>query len=267
MQAIRANGVFTHVLDEGPRDGPALVFSNSLGTDLRVWDPLMPLLPDGLRTVRYDTRGHGLSETPEAPWRIEDAADDLAAVLDALGVEAAAVCGLSVGGLIAQSLVQRRPELVSALILMDTAAKIGSDEVWNPRIQAVETEGISSIADAIIERWFSAAFREGDPILGLWRAMLKRTPAEGYARLAAAIRDADLTDAAPSIARPTLAIAGSEDGATPPDLVRATAEMIPGARFELIEGAGHLPCVEAADTVARLVAEFLRDAGLLARES
>ena len=262
MQAIRANGVLTHVVDEGPRDGPVLVFSNSLGTDLRVWDPLLPHLPDGLRTIRYDTRGHGLSETPPAPWRIEEAADDLAAVLDALGVRAAAVCGLSVGGLIAQSLVRRRPEQVAALVLMDTAAKIGSDEIWNPRIRAVETEGIPSIADAILERWFSRAFRGSDEA-GLWRAMLERTPADGYARLAAAIRDADLTADAGDIAVPVLAIVGSEDGATPPDLVRGTTEMIPNARFEVIEGAGHLPCVEAPGETARLIAGFLAEAGLI----
>ncbi|HUF55633.1 MAG TPA: 3-oxoadipate enol-lactonase [Thermohalobaculum sp.] len=262
VQAIRANGVLTHVLDEGPRDAPTLVFSNSLGTDLRVWEALMPRLPQGLRTIRYDTRGHGLSETPPAPWRIEDAADDLAALLDELGVRGTAVCGLSVGGLIAQSLVGRRPELVSVLILMDTAAKIGSDEIWNPRIHAVETEGIASISDAILERWFSRAFREGEAA-GLWRAMLERTPAEGYARLAAAIRDADLTAAAPSIALPVLAIAGAEDGATPPDLVRGTAEMIPNARFELIDGAGHLPCVEAPEATAELIAGFLRETGLV----
>ena len=265
MQAIRANGVLTHVLDEGPRDAPAVVFSNSLGTDLRVWDPLMPLLPGGVRTIRYDTRGHGLSETPPAPWRIEDATDDLAALLDALGVGTAAVCGLSVGGLIAQSLVQRRPGLVSALVLMDTAAKIGSDEIWNARIHAVVTEGIPSIADAILERWFSGAFRASDAA-GLWRAMLERTPGEGYARLSAAIRDADLTVAASSIALPVLAIAGAEDGATPPDLVHGTAELIPNARFEVIEGAGHLPCVEAPEETARLISGFLGDAGLLARE-
>lgn len=265
MQAIRANGVLTHVLDEGPRDGPALVFSNSLGTDLRVWDPLMGLLPRGLRTIRYDTRGHGLSETPPAPWRIEDAADDLGALLDALGVHGAVVCGLSVGGLIAQSLARRRPELASALILMDTAAKIGSDEIWNPRISTVETEGIAAIADATMERWFAPAFRESDEAR-LWRAMLERTPADGYARLAAAIRDADLRGDAPGIAVPVLALAGSEDGATPPDLVRGTAGMIPGARFEVVEGVGHLPCVEAPEETARLIAGFLGRTGVSARE-
>ena len=264
MHAVRANGVLTHVRDEGPRYAPALVFSNSLGTDLRVWDRLIPHLPRDLRLVRYDTRGHGLSGMPPAPWTIEDAADDLAALLDALGVTGAAICGLSVGGLIAQSLVARRPDLVSALVLMDTAAKIGSDDLWNSRIEAVQSNGIAAIADGILERWFSRGFRESDPSLGLWRAMLERTPAEGYARLSAAIRDADLTAAAPGIRVPTLALAGEEDGATPPDLVRGTAELIPGARFEPIAGAGHLPSVERPEAVAPLIGALLADAGLLA---
>ena len=260
MRVVDLDGIRIRYADEGDAEGAAIVFANSLGTDLRVWDPLLPHLPGGFRLIRYDTRGHGLSETPDDPWTIEDAADDLAALLDALGVRMAVICGLSVGGLIAQSLVRRRPDLVAALILMDTAAKIGSDDLWNERISAVESRGLAAIADGVLERWFSPAFRESDPAFGLWRAMLTRTPAEGYARLSAAIRDTDLTEAAPDIRLPVLAMAGEHDGATPPDLVRDTARLIPGARFEIIDGAGHLPCVEQPQAVAALIADFLAEA-------
>ena len=257
MRAIEANGVLTHVRDEGPRDGPALVLSNSLGTDLRVWDALLPHLPSGLRVVRYDTRGHGLSAAPPGPWRIEDAADDLAALMDALGVSGAAVCGLSVGGMIAQSLTARRPDLVRGLVLMDTAARIGTRDLWDDRVCTVEAHGVEPLADAILERWFTARFRAEAPELGLWRAMLTRTPPAGYARLAGAIRDADLTEATRGLRLPTLAIAGEEDGSTPPDLVAATAALIPGARLERVSGAAHLPCVERPEAVAALLGEFL----------
>ena len=267
MRAIRANGVLTHVRDEGPRGAPALVFSNSLGTDLRVWDPLVPLLPPGLRLIRYDTRGHGLSGMPPLPWSIGDAADDLAAVMDALDVRAASICGLSVGGLVGQSLAARRPDLVANLVLMDTAAKIGTQEMWDERIRAAETQGIAAVADGIVERWFSRRFRADAEELGLWRAMLERTPARGYAALSAAIRDCDLTGDAPALRQPTLAIAGDEDGATPPDLVRATAELIPGARFEIVKDAGHLPCVEQPGMVGALIGDFFEDIGFAGRSA
>ena len=259
MLFAKIGSVGLHHALSGDPEGRPMVFANSLGTDLRVWDPVLPHLPEGLRIVRYDKRGHGLSDGAPGPWRIEDLADDLAGLLDTLGIRAAIVCGLSVGGMIAQSLAVRRPDLVSALILCDTAAKIGTAELWNERIRAVEDRGIASIADAILERWFTSRFRAGNPELALWRNMLVRTPAEGYAATCAAIRDADLTEATRSLRVPTLALAGDADGSTPLDLVRATAALIPGARFHVIPDAGHLPGVEQPEVTARLIADFLME--------
>ena len=259
--AAAANGLTLHCRDEGPADGPALVFANSLGTDFRVWDALVPLLPAGLRLIRYDKRGHGLSDCPPGPWSIADHAADLAALLDGLGVRGAVVVGLSVGGLIGQQLAATRPDLVRGLVLMDTAARIGNEEMWNTRIATVRGKGIAAIAGPILERWFSARFRAEDPALPLWRSMLTRTPMEGYALTSAAIRDCDLTESTRALAIPVLAMAGEEDGSTPPALVRATAELVAGARFHVIAGAGHLPCVEAPEETARLITGFLREIG------
>jgi 3-oxoadipate enol-lactonase len=261
MQIVRVGGIALHVADDGERSAPAVVFANSLGTDLRVWDAVLPLLPAGLRVIRYDKRGHGLSDSPPGRWRIEDFADDLAGLLDALGVRAAAVVGLSVGGLIAQALAARRPDLVRVLILSGTAAKIGTAEMWNQRIREIEEKGIAAIADGILERWFTARFRASEPSLAAWRNMLVRSPAAGYLATCGAIRDADLTAATAALRLPALAMVGEADGSTPPELVRATAALIAGSRFEIIRDAGHIPGVERPQAVARLIGDFLQETG------
>lgn len=262
------NGVVLHVEDLGPADRPALVFANSLGTDFRIWDDVVARLAEHFRIVLYDKRGHGLSESGASPYTIADHAGDLAALLDDLAIggangENAIVCGLSVGGLIAQGLYASRPELVSGLILCDTAHRIGTAEAWAERMAAIEQGGIASIADAILERWFTQAFRESDPAaLAGWRAMLTRTPLEGYLGTCAALRDADFTEEAREIAVPTLCVVGAEDGATPPDLMRQTADLIPNARYEVIAGAGHLPCIEQPQVLAELILDFTQENGL-----
>jgi 3-oxoadipate enol-lactonase len=257
------NGVVLHVQDLGPAERPVLVFSNSLGTDFRIWNDVVARLGDQFRIVLYDKRGHGLSELGETPYRIADHVADLAALLDELAIEGAIVCGLSVGGLVAQGLYASRPELVSGLILSDTAHKIGSAALWNERMAAIEKGGIASIAEAILERWFSRDLRENDPAaLAGWRAMLTRTPEAGYLGTCAAIRDADFTEEAGWIAVPTLCIVGDQDGATPPELVLQTADLIPGARYQVIAGAGHLPCIERPAEVARLIEGFALENGL-----
>ncbi len=257
MQTEIVGGVPIHYRDEGPQDAPALVFSNSLGTDFRVWDPLLPHLPAGWRILRYDKRGHGLSGLPEGPWRIEDHADDLAGLMEARGISGAVIVGLSVGGLIAQMLAATRPDLVRAMVLCDTAARIGSDEMWTGRIAQVREGGLEAIREANMARWFTEAFRADPARLAPWNAMLTRTPLEGYVRTAEAIRACDHREATARLALPTLAVAGEADGSTPPDLVRDTAALIPGSRFEVIAEAGHLPCVEAPERLGALIGEFV----------
>ena len=261
MQSADIGGVVIHFRDEGPRDGPVLVFSNSLGTDFRIWDGVLPLLPAGLRTIRYDKRGHGLSDLPQQPWGMGDHVADLAGLLDHLGVRGAIVCGLSVGGMIAQGLAAERPDQVRALILCDTGAKIGNPEMWDQRIETTLGAGLESMADAVMERWFTADFRSGDPTFPVWRNMLCRTTAGGYAGTCRAIRDTDLMESTSRLRVPCLGICGDQDGSTPPDLVRETAELIPGSRFELVKGAGHIPCVEQPAATAALISGFLRDTG------
>ena len=264
MAFTRANGIVLHHRVLGRTDGPALVFLNSLGSDFRIWQEVVPAFLDGFRVVLYDKRGHGLSDAPAAPYTMDDHADDLMALLDLLHVKSAALVGLSVGGMIAQRIAVRAPERVGALVLCGTAAKIGTSEMWAERIAAVEGEGIGSIADRILERWFTTSFRETrlDDYAG-WRNMLVRTPVHGYAGTCASIRDADLTADASRIQAPTLCAVGDQDGSTPPDLVRNTASIIPGARFEIIERAGHIPCIEQPAVLTKLINQHLRETGLV----
>ncbi|WP_340119437.1 3-oxoadipate enol-lactonase [Pelagibius sp. 7325] len=262
------NGVVLHLQDLGEADKPALVFANSLGTDFRIWDDVVARLAESFRIVLYDKRGHGLSELGDPPYSLDDHVGDLAALLDDLAIGdatgRAVVCGLSVGGLIAQGLTMARPDLVAGLVLADTAHKIGTAEMWGQRMAAIEDGGIASIADGILERWFTEDFRESDPIaLTGWHAMLTRTPKAGYLGTCAALRDSDLTEQAREIAVPTLCVVGEEDGATPPALVKQLADLIPGARYEVIAGAGHLPCIEQPDVLADLILDFARENDLV----
>lgn len=244
------------IRDDGPRDGRVLMFANSLGTDLRVWDQLLALLPGDLRIVRFDKRGHGLSDASPAPYAMETLVADAEAICEELSLKDVTFVGLSIGGLIGQGLASARPDLIKALVLMDTAAKIGSAEMWEARIKAIREGGIEAMAGAIMERWFTAPFRETRPEFGLWTNMLTRTTVEGYAGCCAAIAGADFTESTRALTLPVLVICGDQDGSTPPDLVRATAELC-GADFRLVADAGHIPCVEQPAATARLLVEFL----------
>ena len=254
MAFARANGGVAHFADEGPRNARPIVFGNSLGTDFRIWDEVARPLAQFARVVRYDKRGHGLSELRPESAAIADFARDLAALLDALEVPAATIVGLSIGGMIAQELYRQRPDLVASLVLCDTAHRIGTPDFWSARIGAIEAGGLDAIADGVMQRWFTAGYREthADAVTG-WRAMLTRTPRAGYLTACAAIRDADLTRHAKAIRVPTLCVVGDQDGSTPVDLVRELAGLIPGAKFEIIADAGHIPCIEQPSVLRGLV--------------
>ncbi|RPE67019.1 3-oxoadipate enol-lactonase [Pacificibacter maritimus] len=257
MQMILNAGVALHVLDTGPKDGAVVMFANSLGTDLRVWDALIAHLPADLRVVRFDKRGHGLSDCPDGPYAIEDLANDAAVIADTLGLKDITFVGLSIGGLIGHGLIAARPDLVKALVLMDTAAKIGTPEFWNDRISSMQATGIAPLAAGVMERWFAEKFRADALRVAPWQNMLSRTPLEGYLGCCAAIAGADFTETARAMTIPVLAMVGDEDGATPPELVQATAKLC-GAEFHLIKDAGHLPCVEHPAQTAQLITDFLK---------
>ena len=260
MQMLQLDDVTLHYRLTGPESGPAVVFSHALGTDLRLWDTLIPLLPDGLRVLRYDMRGHGLSSCPPGPYAMGTLVRDAERLLDHLQIRDCVFVGLSIGGMIAQGLAIKRLDLVRGLVLSNTAAKIGLPAMWHDRIASVRAGGIEAVADATMERWFTRRFR-ATPEMQTWRDMLTRQPVEGYLGCMAAISGTDFYTPTSGLRLPTLGIAGSEDGATPPDLVRETIELIPGSKFALIRRTGHLPCIEDSAAYAALLTGFLTEIG------
>ncbi|MBY6136149.1 3-oxoadipate enol-lactonase [Nocardioides marinus] len=260
MQIADLGDVQLHYRIDGDPDGAPIVFANSLGTDLRVWDAVIARLPRGLRIIRYDKRGHGLSSCPPGPYSMGALVRDAERLLDQLEVRDALFVGLSVGGMIGQGLAVKRLDMVRALVLSNTAAKIGTPEMWQQRIAAVREQGVEALADSVMERWFARDFR-AKPDLQLWRNMLVQQSREGYAGCCAAIAGTDFYTPTSGLRLPCLGIAGSEDGSTPADLVRETVDLIPGSQFHLIRRAGHIPCVEQPDEYADRLSAFLKETG------
>ena len=262
MAFATINGITVHYELLGEPDAKNLVvFSNSLGTDFRIWLPLFDEISEDISVLLYDSRGHGLTGGADKPFGMGDLVDDLIALVEHVGIKRAVFCGLSVGGLICQGVWQKRPDLVKRLMLCDTAAKIGTADIWNARIDAIAKGGLESIADNVMQRWFTPDFHNerADDLVG-YRLMMTRQPANGYSATCAAIRDTDFTDALATISVPVLCVVGDQDGSTPPELVEAIAGAIPNARFELIESCGHIPCVEQPEELAELLQSFLKKA-------
>lgn len=261
MPYFNNNDVAIHFETQGLKADhpkPVIVFINSLGTDLRIWDDVRDELAPDHVLITYDKRGHGLSDIGSTPYAIADHVNDLAALLDHLHQTQVIVVGLSVGGLIAQGLQVARPDLVKALVLSNTAHKIGTPDSWNSRIAAIEANGLASILEPVMERWFTPAFRQPEsPAYRGYCNMFTRQPVAGYIATCAAIRDADFTQAAQRITAPTLCIAGDKDGSTPAELVRSLADLIPQAGFAVVSDAGHLPCIEQPAAYARLLRDFI----------
>ncbi|ATU94679.1 3-oxoadipate enol-lactonase [Phyllobacterium zundukense] len=259
MQFASINGVTLHYqLIGAPEGKPVLVFANSLGTDFRIWRDVILRLIGDFAIVTYDMRGHGLSDIGTPPYSMNHHVGDLAGLLDYLEVKNAIICGLSVGGMVAQGLYATRPDLVRALILCDTAHKIGTPDSWNARIAAVNKDGIQSIAEGIFNVWFTPAFhaQRREELAG-YRNMLVRQPVDGYTGTCAALRDADFTEAARRIAAPTICIVGDQDGSTSPGLVLELAKLIPRSRYEVIKDAAHIPCVEQPEALTAVMRAFI----------
>lgn len=259
MSFIDIEGGRIHYRFDGAAESPVLVLSNSLGTDLSIWDQQVATFARHFRVLRYDSRGQGGSMVTPAPYTIERLGLDVIEMLDGLGILRAHFCGLSMGGMIGMWLAINAPLRIGKLALCNTAALFRPPELWDFRIDAVGKAGMAPLADSVLARWFTPAFLERAPAdLQRLRQTLLATPAEGYAGCCAAIRDADLRGTIGRIEAPTLVIAGTGDTAAPPADGRFLAQAIPGARYVELQAA-HMSIIEAAEPFTETVVNFLTE--------
>jgi 3-oxoadipate enol-lactonase len=244
---------------EGPSGAPVVLLSNSLGTTHRLWDRQAPAFAKALRVVRYDTRGHGRSGAPTGDYSLDDLGRDALAVLDAVGADRAHVCGISLGGMTAMWLGLHAPDRVMRLVLANTGARIGTQELWNQRIERVRANGMAAIAETTPSRWFTSSFAGRCPeVVATFREMVAACAPDGYSGCAAAIRDTDLREAIHRITASTLVVTGAADPATPPSDGAFLCARIPNARA-LALATAHLSNVEDADTFTTAVLRFFTE--------
>ncbi len=251
----RAGDITMHVQVDGPDGAPALLLLHSLGTSLHVWDAQARALAGPFRVIRPDLRGHGLSEVTPGPYSIEGMARDVLALLDAMGVQQLHVAGLSIGGLIAQSIAHQASDRVASLILCDTALAIPPPQPWLDRAALVRSEGMAAVAEPVMARWVTPGFMQDPAALGL-RAMLLRTDPEGYAGAAEAIAAADLTASTRALTVPALVLVGEHDESTPLASAEALQDALHGS-LAVLPGAAHIPTIEVPDQVTDAIRRFL----------
>ncbi|MDZ7877155.1 MAG: 3-oxoadipate enol-lactonase [Saprospiraceae bacterium] len=256
MSKINANGITIRYKLEGEKGLPVLVFSNSLGTDFKMWDAVVPVLLPHFRILRYDTRGHGGTTATPQPYSIELLGNDILALAAALKIEKFAFCGLSMGGLIGQWLGIYHAEKLDGLIICNTASKIGVAEVWNERIEGILKNGTSSIWAATLTRWFTPNFQGETTKIKAVKSAFLGCNTEGYAAACAAVRDADFREKIGDISVKTLIITGNQDPVTTVEHGAFMQSKIKNSRLEVLEAA-HLSSVEQPEKFAAALIDFL----------
>jgi 3-oxoadipate enol-lactonase len=257
MTYVDVDDVRLHVRTDGDPARPCLVLSNSLGTDLSMWDPQAATLARDFYVLRYDTRGHGRSGIGTAPVTLDRLGRDVVGLLDALAIPRAHVCGISMGGMTGQWLGIHAPHRLDKLVLANTAARIGTFEAWNARAAQVRADGMDGVASGAAARWFTPAFIARAPhVAARMIARLREQDAEGYAACCDALADADLRAAARTIAVPTLVIAGAADPVTTVADAEWLRDRIPGAKLVAV-AASHLSSIEADTQFTHALAAFL----------
>lgn len=258
MNTVRANGIDIRYDIAG--DGPWLILLHSLATDLTLWDEQMPALTARFRVLRFDTRGHGGSSAPDVPYEFGMLTADVLGLMDALGVERAHFCGISMGGMIAQHVALAAPDRIDKLVLVSTTSAYPPEAraLWAERIASVRRNGIEPLVAPTLERWFTPPYRAAHPeVMARIARLIRATPAAGYIGSGQAIAALDITGKLPALRCPTLVLAGAEDAGTPPAMGRLIADRIPGAGFESISSASHLCNIEQAAAFNHLLVAFL----------
>ena len=257
---LTVNGLGLHVQQSGPRHAETVLLLHSLGTQAAIWESTAEALSSRYRIICPDLRGHGLSDVTPGPYSVESLADDMLALLDALSVAEAHVAGISLGGMVAQSLASRAPQRVRSLTLLDTALSIPPALVWRDRAALVRKEGMEPLVEPVVARWVTATALQSFEARAL-RTMLRMTHPEGYAAAAEAVAAADLRQSARGLRMATLVLVGDGDVATPLSSAEALRDAIAGARLEVIPDAAHIPTMEQPDRVIEAMSRFLEFVG------
>jgi 3-oxoadipate enol-lactonase len=258
---ITANGITMHYEMEGPESAPVVTLSHSLATDLSMWDPQVPALKSEYRVLRYDTRGHGGTEATDGSYTLDQLAEDVKALLQALGISKTHFMGISMGGMIAQTLALKDPGILGSLVLCDTSSRIPEEAlpVWEERIGLAQKQGMDTLVEPTLERWFTASFRKKPlPVLDKIRGMIRATPLKGYVGCSRAIMRLNLTERLAEIGLPTLIVVGEDDPGTPVGASQAIHRQMKGSELVILKSAAHLSNIEQRDAFNTAVLDFLR---------
>ena len=257
MPVIQSDGCPIYFEMTGPQDAPILMLSNSLGTNLHMWDAQVKPFTAAFRLLRYDRRGHGKSGVPKGPYSMEQFGRDAIAVMDAVGAQKVHWCGLSMGGMVGQWLGANAPERIGRLILSNTSCYYASKDMWNDRIATIQKSGLPAIANGVMNVWFTKDFHERSPdTIARMKEMLLETSTDGYIASGEAVRDMDHREILKNIKAPTLVIAGRQDMATTVEAAEFIRSRIPGASMTLLDAA-HISNVELPGLYADTVLGFL----------
>jgi 3-oxoadipate enol-lactonase len=264
----RTNGINMHYELVGPESAPVVTLSHSLATDFSMWDPQVAVLKSGYRVLRYDTRGHGGTDAPEGPYTLEQLAQDVKALLQTLGIPKTHYMGISMGGMIGQVLALKYPSMLRSLVLCDTSSRIPEEAqpIWEERIELALKQGMGSLVDSTMERWFTASFRQKPiPMLDKIRSMIRATPVKGYIGCSRAIMALNLTERLAEVVLPTLIVVGEEDLGTPVGASQAIHKQIKGSKLVILKSAAHLSNIEQQQAFNTAVLDFLKRIDRLSR--
>ena len=259
IERVATNGITTAFEISGSPESPVMVMSHSLGSSMRMWDQQWDALNSSFRLIRYDTRGHGESTSPQGPYSLDQLGDDLISLLDALEINSCVFVGLSMGGMIAQNLGLRFPDRLRKLILCDTAAVIPDEAqpLWDGRLIRVRSLGMHSLVEETMERWFTAEWISKKPVaIDNIREIMLSTQVEGYCGCAAAIRQLDYIDQLKNLTLPTHIIVGESDASTPVAASRVIHSQIRHSTLSIIPSASHLSNVEQPARFNQLVGKM-----------
>lgn len=256
---IKANGIAINYQTDGPNGAPWLIFSNSLATNLTMWDDQARELKQAYRVLRYDQRGHGGTEATAGRYSFELLMADVIALMDALTIKTAHFAGLSMGGATALGLAETHPDRLDRVIVCDTPCQStpASAQQWEERIVIAEKQGMDALVEPTVGRWFPPeVLKANPPHLDKVRRMIRTTPVNGFIGCAAALADHDYASAVATVKRPVLFMAGEKDGVTPVAMRKLSAAL-PGSRYVEFPGAGHISNMDEPDGFTRAIEQFL----------